>query len=69
MEETLTTTTQEALAIKQEVLAKRKNNLRNKPCPCGSNLKFKKCCWSKMIKYSNLIISEVKKENDPRNQS
>ena len=19
---------------------------RNEPCPCGSKLKFKKCCWS-----------------------
>ncbi len=25
----------------------RKNIMRNKPCPCGSNKKFKKCCWSK----------------------
>ncbi len=24
------------------------NNLRNKPCVCGSGRKFKKCCWSKM---------------------
>lgn len=23
----------------------RKNRNRNKPCHCGSGLKFKKCCW------------------------
>jgi hypothetical protein len=22
-----------------------KNSDRNLPCPCGSGLKFKKCCW------------------------
>jgi len=22
-----------------------KNRDRNNPCPCGSGLKFKKCCW------------------------
>lgn len=26
--------------------AERKNNMRNKPCLCGSGKKFKKCCWS-----------------------
>lgn len=25
----------------------RKNNMRNKPCPCGSGSKFKRCCWHK----------------------
>jgi len=25
--------------------AERKNNMRNKPCLCGSGKKFKKCCW------------------------
>lgn len=25
----------------------RKNNMRNKPCICGSNRKFKRCCWYK----------------------
>lgn len=25
----------------------RKNNMRNKPCICGSGKKFKRCCWSK----------------------
>lgn len=27
----------------------RKNTMRNKPCPCGSNMKFKRCCWGKYI--------------------
>lgn len=26
---------------------RRKNWMRNKPCPCGSGKKFKKCCWTK----------------------
>ena len=26
---------------------KRKNWMRNKPCICGSQKKFKKCCWGK----------------------
>jgi uncharacterized protein YecA (UPF0149 family) len=25
---------------------RRKNNMRNSPCPCKSGKKFKKCCWS-----------------------
>lgn len=25
---------------------RRKNYMRNKPCPCGSGRKFKLCCWS-----------------------
>ncbi len=25
----------------------RKNNMRNKPCVCGSGKKFKRCCWRK----------------------
>ncbi len=24
----------------------RKGKLRNKPCPCGSDKKFKQCCWN-----------------------
>lgn len=27
--------------------SKRKNWMRNKPCICGSDKKFKKCCWAK----------------------
>ena len=29
---------------------RRKNWMRNKPCPCKSGKKFKKCCWSKVSK-------------------
>lgn len=25
----------------------RKNWMRNKPCPCESGKKFKRCCWNK----------------------
>ena len=28
-------------------LQQRKGWMRNKPCPCDSGKKFKKCCWSK----------------------
>lgn len=31
------------------IRVKSRNSLRNKPCPCGSGIKFKKCCWSKTI--------------------
>ena len=24
----------------------RKNKMRNKPCVCGSGIKFKRCCWN-----------------------
>ena len=30
----------------------RKNSMRNKPCPCKSGKKFKKCCWSKFNEVS-----------------
>lgn len=29
---------------------RRKNWMRNKPCPCKSGKKFKKCCWGKHAK-------------------
>ena len=35
-------------SILGKLRVKHKNSLRNKPCPCGSGLKFKKCCWSKV---------------------
>ena len=27
--------------------ATRKNYMRNQPCVCGSDKKFKRCCWDK----------------------
>ena len=34
-----------------EVRGYNKNNwMRNKPCPCGSGRKFKRCCWRHYIK-------------------
>ena len=32
-----------------KIRIKSRNSLRNKPCPCGSGIKFKKCCWNKTI--------------------
>lgn len=29
-------------------------NQRNRPCPCGSNLKYKKCCLLKEAGYAKL---------------
>ena len=31
--------------LKHQSRARRKNWMRNRPCPCGSGKKFKKCCW------------------------
>ena len=33
--------------VKRMSKPRRKNWMRNKPCPCGSEKKFKKCCWNK----------------------
>ena len=40
-------TEEEAEMMKPKSKRERKNWMRNKPCPCGSGKKFKKCCWSK----------------------
>jgi len=29
------------------IRVKHRNSLRNHPCPCGSGIKFKRCCWDK----------------------
>ena len=31
---------------------------RNKPCPCGSNKKYKYCCWSKHNELGDKFYSE-----------
>ena len=36
--------------VRQMSKPRRKNWMRNQPCPCGSGNKFKKCCW---IKYES----------------
>ena len=36
----------ESQTFKEMNPAKRKGRMRNKPCPCGSEIKFKRCCWS-----------------------
>lgn len=33
--------------VKRMSKVRRKNWMRNQPCPCGSGKKFKKCCWNK----------------------
>ena len=32
---------------------------RNKPCPCGSDAKYKKCCWLLPRKQRKLTIPEA----------
>ena len=32
---------------------------RNDPCPCGSGLKYKKCCMNKMTSYAERQLSET----------
>lgn len=36
----------DAETFKEMTPTKRKGRMRNKPCPCGSEIKFKRCCWS-----------------------
>jgi len=31
----------------KETLYPQTGTKRNHPCPCGSNIKFKNCCWDK----------------------
>ena len=40
-------TDEEATHLQTLDKGKRKGWMRNQPCPCGSNKKFKRCCWSK----------------------
>ncbi|MCP4607699.1 MAG: SEC-C domain-containing protein [Planctomycetes bacterium] len=43
---------EEAKKLKSMSKPRRKNWMRNQPCPCGSGKKTKKCCWTKMAKIS-----------------
>ena len=38
---------EQAETLKPEPKVKRKNYMRNMPCPCQSGIKFKRCCWRK----------------------
>ena len=38
---------EEAIELSTLSNKKRKGWMRNQPCVCGSDKKFKKCCWSK----------------------
>lgn len=40
-------TEEEYCFLKNQDKGARKNHMRNKACPCGSDRKFKKCCWNK----------------------
>lgn len=45
------------------------NKNRNKPCPCGSGNKFKKCCWAlgwRRVEYGTTINSRAE---DSQSQS
>ena len=33
---------------------------RNKPCPCGSGIKFKRCCLSKVNQSTSPLIKQIK---------
>lgn len=35
--------------VKRMSKPKRISWMRNKSCPCGSEKKFKKCCWDKYV--------------------
>lgn len=34
---------------------------RNKPCPCGSGKKFKKCCGASMGNYADALMAECER--------
>lgn len=38
-------TEQQAKKAEPMTASGRKGYMRNQPCPCGSEKKFKKCCW------------------------
>jgi uncharacterized protein YecA (UPF0149 family) len=40
-------TKREVKFLSKRDMFQRKNHMRNKPCPCGSGKKFKKCCWAR----------------------
>ena len=44
-------TTEEEQELKLQSLPRRKGWMKNKPCPCGSGEKFKKCCWAKAARF------------------
>lgn len=44
------------LAVAVESAARKNDNPRNLPCPCGSGRKFKKCCGNAGSAHSYLLI-------------
>lgn len=45
--ETMQVSKNDGRSVLGKIRIKHRNSLRNKPCPCGSGIKFKKCCWDK----------------------
>lgn len=43
-------TEEQAKNLKSMDNVKRKNYMRNEPCPCKSGKKFKRCCWIRFKK-------------------
>jgi len=50
MENEVLLSDEQATRLAKQPLKKRKNWMRNRPCPCESGRKFKNCCWSKMAR-------------------
>ena len=48
MENEVVLSNDQAAKLRKQSIRNRKNWMRNRPCPCKSGKKFKKCCWSKM---------------------
>ena len=44
----------EKLRTIQKTMYAQRGKCRNKPCPCGSGLKFKNCCWDKPVEIPKL---------------
>jgi len=47
------------LKVKRMNKERRKGWMRNQPCICGSNKKFKKCCWDKFDKQPKNQASDL----------
>lgn len=41
----------EAKKLSKKSPRRRKNWMKNKPCPCNSGKKFKNCCWAKFARH------------------
>jgi len=48
--------------LRERSPAERKNWMRNKPCPCGSGRKFKKCHWYQCAGFERKAQAEEKRQ-------